>query len=152
MIKTAVEIRKPYLGLVHRGTIKSVVKEIFYSFDINNAELSVSFVGDEEIRELNNQFRSTDEATDILAFPLNESNPETGVIIYGDLVISYPTATKQYAKHFNTVSDEIIYLVIHGVLHLFGFDHTTIGEKKKMFSIQNELFKQIKNDNKLLNE
>ena len=84
----------------------------------NNAEVSVSFVDDEQIRELNAQFRNIDSSTDVLSFPLGENgeydyNNETDSYLLGDIVISMETATKQAEIYGHTLEREIGFLTVH---------------------------------------
>ncbi len=94
----------------------------------DNAEVNISLVDDEEIRELNKNFRDIDKSTDVLSFPLGENgeydtNPETGFKMLGDIVISVPHAVKQAKDFDHTIQREIAYLTVHSMLHLLGYDH-----------------------------
>jgi probable rRNA maturation factor len=101
------------------------------------AELSITFVDDEEIMKLNAKHRQVNEPTDVLSFPMGENgvyseNPETGCKILGDIVISAPCAfrqAKEYNFHFQR---EFCYLTAHGVLHLLGYDHIEPLDKVHM--------------------
>jgi len=94
----------------------------------DNAEVSVSFVSNNEIRLLNKNYRNKDRVTDVLSFPLMEGdsvekNPETGYILLGDIVISLETAVKQAANYGHSLEREIGFLTVHSMLHLLGYDH-----------------------------
>ena len=96
------------------------------------AEISVIFVNDERIRELNRQYRRMDSSTDVLSFPLGEGgeydrNPETGACLLGDIVISVPTAVRQSELYGHTLQRELAFLTVHSMLHLLGYDHTDGG-------------------------
>lgn len=93
-----------------------------------NAEVSVSFVSNSEIRLLNKNYRNKDRVTDVLSFPLMEENnvernPETGYVLLGDIVISLETAVKQAANYGHSLEREIGFLTVHSMLHLLGYDH-----------------------------
>jgi len=94
-----------------------------------NAEVSVSFVSNQEIRSLNKTYRQKDSVTDVLSFPLTdedgtrEINTETGFIMLGDIVISIETAVKQANIYGHSLSREIGFLTVHSMLHLLGYDH-----------------------------
>ena len=85
-------------------------------------KVSVLLTSDTGIRRLNRQFRGKDKATDVLSFPAG--GPAAGEIA-GDLAISVPTARRQAAAHGHSLSTEIKILVLHGLLHLAGYDHET---------------------------
>lgn len=103
--------------------------------DPDRSEISVTFVGGEEINELNNQYRNVDKVTDVLSFPqfddLNEI-PEEGSIILGDVVICKERAEEQAEEYGHSFEREIIYLFVHSILHLVGYDHMEEDEKAEM--------------------
>ncbi len=96
-----------------------------------NAEVSVSFVSNSEIRSLNKVYRNKDSVTDVLSFPLTDSdgtmetNSETGFVLLGDIVISIETAVKQANIYGHSLDREIGFLTVHSMLHLLGYDHET---------------------------
>lgn len=92
------------------------------------AEVSVSFVDNEQIRDLNREFRDKDSATDVLSFPLGENgvydyNNETQAYMLGDIVISVPRAIEQAHMYGHSLRREIGFLTVHSMLHLLGYDH-----------------------------
>ena len=101
------------------------------------AEISVTFVNNEQIRELNNHYRNKDSATDVLSFPMGENGKydtdlETGAQILGDVVISMEKVVEQAERFGHSLQREIGYLTAHSVLHLLGYDHMTNLEKVHM--------------------
>lgn len=84
--------------------------------------ISVSVVGDEEIKKLNNEYRKKDCPTDVLSFDINEPQ-EDGTYYLGDVIVNKEQAERQCKKYGNSVEQEISDLVGHGVLHLLGIDH-----------------------------
>ena len=94
-----------------------------------DAEVSVSFVSNQEIRSLNKAYRNKDSVTDVLSFPLTgedgtrEIDTETGNVLLGDVVISIETAVKQANIYGHSLSREIGFLTVHSMLHLLGYDH-----------------------------
>lgn len=92
------------------------------------AEISVKFVNDEEIQNLNKTFRNIDRSTDVLSFPLGENgvydvNPATGAKMLGDIVISMEHAVEQADRYGHSLQREIGFLTVHSMLHLLGYDH-----------------------------
>ena len=92
------------------------------------AEVSVSFVDNEQIKQLNNEFRDKNTATDVLSFPLGENgvydyNNETGAYMLGDIVISVERAIEQAQMYGHSLRREIGFLTVHSMLHLLGYDH-----------------------------
>jgi probable rRNA maturation factor len=96
------------------------------------AEISVTFVDNEQIRELNAEYRNKDSATDVLSFPLGEdavydTNMETGALLLGDIIISVPRAIEQAEMYGHSLRREIGFLTVHSMLHLLGYDHENEG-------------------------
>ena len=103
--------------------------------DIDRVEISLSFVTDEEIRELNKLYRKVDKVTDVLSFPQYEDLnkiPREGSICIGDVVICTDQALLQADEFGHSPEREIIYLFVHSVLHLLGYDHMNSEEKEQM--------------------
>ena len=97
-----------------------------------SAEVSVRFVDNELIRELNAQYRKIDRETDVLSFPLGENgvydvNPATGAALLGDVVISVQKAMEQAQEYGHSLDREIGFLTVHSMLHLLGYDHVNGG-------------------------
>jgi probable rRNA maturation factor len=84
----------------------------------SDSSVTIAFVSDKKIRELNHQFRGVDRATDVLSFPSDSGDTEMG-----DIAISIETATKQARQNGLTLDGEIAQLILHGLLHLSGYDH-----------------------------
>lgn len=98
----------------------------------SQAEVDVTLVNDEEIKEMNSKYRNIDSATDVLSFPLSENgkfdkNPETGALMLGDIVISVDHALAQSNLYGHSIEREIAFLTIHSMLHLLGYDHEQGG-------------------------
>ena len=111
--------------------IESQGESILLFLECENQELSVLLADDKKIRTLNKQYRGQDRATDVLSFSQNEekeeNNPNSHLM--GDVVISTVTAKRQAAEHGLTLEEEIVLLLIHGILHLLGFDHERSNEE-----------------------
>lgn len=98
----------------------------------DSAEISVRFVDNEQIRELNGEYRDIDRATDVLSFPLGENgvydhNPSSGAALLGDIVISMQRAMEQAEEYGHSLDREVAFLTVHSMLHLLGYDHVNGG-------------------------
>lgn len=128
--------------------IKDKIREAFDSVLKNegvsdDAEITVTFVGDRKIRELNRQFRNIDRSTDVLSFPLGENgvydkNPATGANMLGDIVISLDHAYSQAELYGHGLEREIAFLTVHSMLHLLGYDHVNGGLEKAIMREKEE--------------
>lgn len=113
-------------------------------------EISVMFTDDEGIREINREFRGIDAATDVLSFPMNElspgafdadaceRDPETGAVLLGDMAISLERCAAQGEEFGHGFGREVMYLTVHSVLHLLGYDHVDEGEMKRAMRAREE--------------
>ncbi|MFS0672846.1 rRNA maturation RNase YbeY [Ornithinibacillus sp. 179-J 7C1 HS] len=112
----------------------------------NNAEVSVTFVNNEEIREINREYRNIDKSTDVISFALEESTEEEVMIIgedipvvLGDIIISVERAKEQAEDYNHSFERELGFLAVHGFLHLLGYDHMTEEDEKIMFQKQEDI-------------
>jgi probable rRNA maturation factor len=98
---------------------------------LNNAELSIVLVSDAQIKRLNKLYRNKDKPTDVLSFPIGEK--VNGWLILGDVVISVDTAKRQAKELGCSLEEELKRLLVHGLVHLLGYDHELGGEEEKKF-------------------
>ncbi|MDQ6673189.1 MAG: rRNA maturation RNase YbeY [Chloroflexota bacterium] len=111
--------------------------------------ISLHLVGDETIRKLNADHRGVDAHTDVLSFPLHDPNgmrfvlPPGQPANLGDVVVSHPTAVAQAATFGHSVDREIGYLVAHGVLHVLGYDHEDVEDRRRMRSREEEALRPL---------
>lgn len=109
-----------------------------------DAEVSVSFVTNKEIRSLNKAYRNKDKETDVLSFPLTsedgtqEVNAETGSVLLGDVVISLEMAVKQANMYGHSLEREVGFLTVHSMLHLLGYDHETSSLEERIMREKEE--------------
>lgn len=111
----------------------------------DNAEVSILLTNDENIAILNRTYRETDGPTDVLAFSQLEGEEgfaeDEAESPLGDVVISVETAQRQAAEHGHNLDEEIDVLLVHGILHLLGYDHAEPEDERAMFARQAELLK-----------
>lgn len=114
-------------------------------------EVSVTFMNDEEIRQINAQYRGKDSATDVISFALEEMDEgEVAVIqqegmpvVLGDILISVETAERQAGEYGHDLRREIGFLALHGFLHLLGYDHMTEEDERLMFGRQDAILSSL---------
>lgn len=107
------------------------------------AELSLVLSNDKHLCELNREFLDIDAPTDVLSFPSEETDPETSAPYLGDIIISYHRAEAQSQAADHSLKDELELLVVHGVLHLLGYDHAEPEEKQAMWTAQGEILAKL---------
>lgn len=112
----------------------------------NNSEVSVTFVSNERIHEINREYRDKDAPTDVISFAMEElGEGEIELIgeelprVLGDIIISIPKAEEQAKEYGHSFIRELGFLSVHGFLHLLGYDHMGKEEEEKMFSRQKEI-------------
>lgn len=107
---------------VRRTAIRKFAERVLDAVGESRSELGVELVGDRRMRRLNRQYRGRDSSTDVLAFSIREA-PGPKSRLMGDVVISIPAVYRQALDHRHSVDDEFAMLLIHGILHLCGYDH-----------------------------
>ncbi len=127
-----------------KATVIETANEVMQREGCGDAELSIVFVDDLYIRELNFKYRNIDAPTDVLSFYFNDKPAQEEMEwLLGDVVISLETASRQAVDYGHSLQHELLYLTVHGVLHLCGYDHDT-GEKRKIMRvIEKEVLKDI---------
>ena len=108
-----------------------------------DGDLTIVLTDDDQLRELNREYRDIDAATDVLSFPATETDPETARRYLGDILISIPRAAKQAQTAGHALEAEVQLLVVHGTLHLLGHDHAKDEEKARMWKAQAEVLKRL---------
>lgn len=129
------EETKPSEAIVDRIVEAASLCAVEEGLDPKRIEVSVTFVGEEEIRDLNKHFRQVDKVTDVLSFPQYDSMvdvPAEGVICLGDVVICSEQALIQADEFGHSAEREIVYLFVHSMFHLMGYDHMEEEEKAIM--------------------
>ena len=136
-----------------------VGKDALQKCGISSCEASIYITGDEYLKSLNERYRGIDEVTDVLSFSNDHEGEYYGVegdnrvglshlefIIpdgltkqIGEVVISFPQAERQALEHKMNLQEELKFLVIHGFLHLLGYDHIEVDERKEMESLEKEI-------------
>ena len=107
-------------------------------------DITLRLTNDEEIHQLNFKFRKQDKATDVLSFNYNFDDPETKHHYLGDIVISMETAAIQAPKYHLSLNQELVFLAIHGTLHLLGYNHEQPDQKETMWRLQDVIFDKVK--------
>ncbi len=142
MIHTQVE--EAFGALVDAEWLCRVALATLEAEDRPDADLTLVITGDEQVRELNRVYRGVDTPTDVLSFggtvPEFVTAPGAGDYL-GDVVVSYPRAEAQAVGH--TAQAEMSLLVVHGVLHLLGYDHTQPDEQEAMWSRQATVLERL---------
>ena len=109
--------------------------------ELKNVNFSVIIVDNDYIHNLNKSYRGIDRPTDVITFALEDNKfidvPETRVL--GDIYISYDKAIEQAKEYGHSIKRELCFLLVHGILHLLGYDHMNEEDEKKMFKLQKEL-------------
>ena len=125
---------------IRQGTLRRVTGRLLQLLDEGGAEVCVGLVGDTKMRRLNRTYRNQDRTTDVLAFAYREARSGVSPLL-GDVVISVPTARRQARAFSHSLDEEILRLLIHGVLHLAGYDHERSKQQaRRMHRKETELF------------
>lgn len=140
----AVEITRLGAGTKYpTAALRQIAETLLRAVKQGRAELSIALVGDREMRPLNRKYRKKKKTTDVLSFFV-EDQPVCGAKILGDVVISVEQARRQAKARGKTLKSEMATLLIHGILHLLGYDHEKSPRQAKiMFAYERKLFARL---------
>ncbi len=138
------EVEETLEGRVDRGFLEGVVREALSRKKLGGLlSVGLTITDDEGIRELNREHRGLDRATDVLSFPMQQYDaPEKPSVQFphppgeplplGDVVVSYPRAEEQAHSYGHSLQRELAFLVVHGIMHLLGYDHEVAADAERM--------------------
>ena len=127
---------------IARSWADKIIKNVLTRVGVNNAEISIAFVNDCEIKKLNKQYRGKNKVTDVLSFIYQIPDTKYKIPLNGEIIICYPQAVRQAKEGGHSVEEEIKLLLVHGLLHLCGYDHEkSLKEAKKMENLQSQIVK-----------
>ena len=137
--------------LVAKATAAAIAESAFPQLNESSRhiELSVRLAGDQEVRELNAHWRGKDKATNVLSFPmaeayeLEQSDEDGPAIMLGDIILAHGVCAAEAADKGVTVSDHATHLVVHGTLHLLGYDHQADGDAADMEAREARALKRL---------
>lgn len=128
---------------VDEARLTSLARHVLVAEEVDdNAELSVLCVTSSHMRQLNSHFAGDDYATDVLAFPMGED--DDGALLLGDVVICPDVARRHADERGSTLNDELETLVVHGTLHLLGYEHQGEDDKRQMDGRLHEVLRSFK--------
>ena len=134
--QSQVEVKAEIMTLIREAMEKILEEEEFSHDFIDTAEVSMVLCDDQQMADLNSRYRGIPDTTDVLSFPMLDSEDEfvdfTDEVLLGDIVISVPRALEQADEYGHSLVREMVFLSIHGLLHLLGYDHQTEDERKNM--------------------
>jgi probable rRNA maturation factor len=145
-------IDQEYKHLLTAAWLKKVALQVLVAENAKPmVEVGLVITGQEKIRELNRKYLREDAPTDVLSFPMMEPDigencfviPPDKRLRIGEVIISFPQAKKQAKEHGYVIKKEIGILVIHGILHMLGYDHDTANRKSVMRKRESEILKII---------
>lgn len=139
-----VKIHPKFSNLVEAGWISSLVERTINEyFSEQNWQLAIALEDDKTVQQLNKQYRDIDSVTDVLSFEGDYIDPESGLTHLGDIIIAVPQTQKQAETATHSFPHELAMLIIHGILHLKGYDHAEIEEEKIMWKKQEQILQEV---------
>ncbi len=140
-----IEIQKAQINLtdIDLSFLKAAIEATLKRLGQSDVEVTLRLTDDQEMRELNDRYRGIDQTTDVLSFYEGFTNPETGRLYLGDIIISVDKVQKQAPENHHTIQEESAFLAIHGTLHLLGFDHDEPERQAEMWDLQDKIFTDL---------
>lgn len=140
-----IDIQLPlfYSIFISKTDCLRIVNTTIFSVKTNSLKnLTLVFTNNKKIQKLNNEYRKIDCPTDVLSFSF-ENADRVDEDYLGDVIISIPRAISQSKEHRHSIKDELSLLIVHGVLHLLGYDHLDTKSKQKMWAIQDKILTNL---------
>jgi probable rRNA maturation factor len=138
-----VSVVEPLASSVSEEWLESIARRVLKAEGVGAAELSVAVTDDETVRSLNREYAGEDAVTDVLSFSQREGEefaaPPDGVPPLGEVIIAYPQAARQARERGSSAETEVARLLIHGILHLLGYDHAEQEDERRMRAREEEL-------------
>ncbi|MFA5367308.1 MAG: rRNA maturation RNase YbeY [Dehalococcoidia bacterium] len=146
-----IDIKPPYRGRLTQKWLREVVDITLSTEKVDRpVELSLLITGDDEVHRLNRDYRGIDKTTDVISFALTEDRDDTEFVTppdrisrLGEVIISYPQAASQAKENSQTIKAEMAWLVVHGLLHLLGYDHQDDKSEAIMRKREDKILKEI---------
>lgn len=132
-----IHIDPTYQNKIH--DLDKVATATLSYLDAAPGDITLVFTGNKTIQKLNKEFMGVDQSTDVLSFPNGEQDIETARMYYGDIVLSIPVAEGQAKEAGHSLKEELTLLIVHGILHLMGFDHSNQDDRQRMWFVQDEI-------------
>jgi len=140
-----VQVARPFRSALRAAWLRRIARYVLAAEDAGPTELGVVISDDATVRELNRRYLGVDEPTDVLSFGLSEKDdapfalPPGETPSLGEVIISYPTAVRQAEEEGHSVEAEVAHLLVHGVLHLLGYDHVEAEDERIMRRREDEI-------------
>lgn len=138
---------------IHRSELTKAAKTTLEMMNVKgDVRVDISVIGDRKMRSLNREFRGQDKTTDVLSFSFELEGkdkskfvnpPEATYLNLGDVIISYPQLLERAAKENMLVNEMLNLLVVHGILHLLGYDHEIPAEAASMERLEDQILEQL---------
>ena len=130
---------------VDEALLNKVADYAMKSEDVNNGVVNIIIVDNKKIREINKEYRKIDKETDVISFALEDDDTfiELPIRVLGDIYISIDKVKVQASEYGHSEKREICFLVVHGILHLLGYDHMNASDEKVMFSKQEKILDEL---------
>lgn len=153
-MRLVIRVDKGFQVRIDKRWLRRLVKESLGAHGVDTeVELSLLISDDATVRDLNKKYRGKDKTTDVLSFALEADKrggaaagfvmPPGEMVHLGEVIVSYPQAAEQAAERKRAVEDELALLVVHGVLHLLGYDHDRPAREREMRSLEQRVLSAV---------
>lgn len=153
-MRLVIRVDRDFQGHIDKSWLRRLVKQSIATHGIGTeVELSLLITDDATVHELNKKYRGKDKPTDVLSFALEADKrgdasagfvmPPGEMVHLGEVIVSYPRAVEQAAERKHPVENELALLVIHGVLHLLGYDHDKPAREREMRSLEQRVLSAV---------
>ena len=132
------------VGYKNYDYLDNVIKLALKKENVSNCIFSIIFVDEKEIQKINKEYRNIDKVTDVISFAFEDNSDVryNDIRVLGDIYVCIPRMKEQAINYGHSEKRELSFLVVHGLLHLLGYDHQNEEEEKVMFGLQEEVLNE----------
>lgn len=155
-LQLSIQIEDPFVSLVDKDWLRKFVETTLIADGVGElVDIGLVIASDETVQNLNRSYRGVDASTDVLAFALTKSGsgevehfamPPDKILHLGEVIVSYHQAERQAEEQHHPIERELALLVVHGVLHLLGYDHEKPEAEQSMRAMEAEILNSIETD------
>ena len=153
-MKLVIRVDRDFQARIDKRWLRRLVRESLAAHGVDTeVELSLLITDDATVRDLNKKYRGKDKTTDVLSFALEADKrgdaaagfvmPPGEMVHLGEVIVSYPKAAEQAVERNHAIEDELALLVVHGVLHLLGYDHDNPAREREMRSLEQRVISAV---------
>lgn len=137
------EVTNKTKSRIDLSVVKKIAEKFLLIYKLKKKEVSIVFIGDQEMKRINYKYRKKNKTTDVLSFGVNGNESFVDNDFFGEILINYQQIKRQAKDRKVTIKEELIFILVHGLIHLLGYDDKTAKQAQVMEDLGNKFIKRI---------